>query len=638
MVDAVLSEDVDTLMFGSGLTLKNWSPEGVLKTKTATHVNVYDAAKTKAGKSGLDRDGMILVAIMSGGDYIPEGIPGCGPKTACEAARAGFGGELCELARKKDHAAIESWKTRLKHELRTNESKHFTYKRKALDLPEDFPRLDVLKYYVRPCVSPADKVEQLRTSLPWDQSFDVAALRRFTLEAFDWRYLSGAKHFVRGLAPALLVKELRLRAAMINNGEETDDVHETERQESALVRSLHTTRTHVSTDSTPEIRVGFVPLDLVGLDLDAEEPDPTEDEMAAACLDSDDEAGVIAADDEPPSSAIPAPSQDGHLSPRKRPRTASKPYDPSQVVKAWILEIFVKVGVPLKVQDWAESKKRPKGLPSKDAFDEIAATGINARQGRSKAQKLSEVRKKHCKSGGMAPGAIRDYARVTKPTSTIPGDVAKRDEIEETSQKRSAVEKISLTQLDPDEKAHIPRQAAISSSQHELPTRQSKGNDDESLVSWITSQQITTSPLPHKKIFRMPATATARDPPPSPSGSMPRTPSRQYKQVSIVDLLSSPAGAQVQTPKVRQMNLVTDLTKSPSKSPSKALSTTPHHERKKQSVIRLRESLAGSWALSSCEDVEQRSSVGSSATTPKPAKSKHHWMVSDVETLDLSNQ
>jgi len=33
---------------------------------------------------GLDRDGMVLIAMMSGGDYLPAGVPGCGPKIAAE--------------------------------------------------------------------------------------------------------------------------------------------------------------------------------------------------------------------------------------------------------------------------------------------------------------------------------------------------------------------------------------------------------------------------------------------------------------------------------------------------------------------------------------------------------------------------
>jgi Holliday junction resolvase YEN1 len=70
IVDAVLSEDVDTLMFGCGLTLRNWSSEGSRGNHPPTHVSMYDAKVTKEGKSGLDREGMILIAMMSGGDYI----------------------------------------------------------------------------------------------------------------------------------------------------------------------------------------------------------------------------------------------------------------------------------------------------------------------------------------------------------------------------------------------------------------------------------------------------------------------------------------------------------------------------------------------------------------------------------------
>src|ERR1700677_2418213 len=103
VVDAVLSEDVDTLMFGSGVTMRNWSSND--KGKTPTHINLYEAEKTKNGPSGLDREGMILVALMSGGDYVPEGVPGCGPKVACEAARAGFGAELCKI-RRTDKSAL----------------------------------------------------------------------------------------------------------------------------------------------------------------------------------------------------------------------------------------------------------------------------------------------------------------------------------------------------------------------------------------------------------------------------------------------------------------------------------------------------------------------------------------------------
>ena len=119
IVDAVLSEDVDTLMFGSTLCLRNWTAEGAKGNKSPTHVDVYRSARTKEA-SGLDSEGMILVALMSGGDYIQAGIDSCGIKTACQAARAGFGTELCSIGIGGEEA-LDTWRRRLQHEIRTNE-------------------------------------------------------------------------------------------------------------------------------------------------------------------------------------------------------------------------------------------------------------------------------------------------------------------------------------------------------------------------------------------------------------------------------------------------------------------------------------------------------------------------------------
>ena len=393
----MLSEDVDTLMFGSGVTLRNWSPEGSLKTRMFTHVNVYDARKTREGKSGLDRAGMILVALMSGGDYLPEGIPGCGPKTACEAARAGFGEELTKLGR-KDQAGLTAWKVRLCHELRTNESKLFKQKHRALIVPEDFPRTEVLKYYTQPVVSTDDKIEKLRETLTWDQDIEIEALRSFVGDAFDWVCVSGAKKFVRNLAPALLVRNLRLRAESEDGHH--DDPRDVAQQEATLVRNIHMRRQHVSTDKSNELRIGFVPLDLVPLDLSAEEPDP---ELPVEDSDSEDEALPAGDDDE---SVDPSPAPTG---PRKK-RTPPN-FDPTQMDKIWIMETFVKVGVPLKFQDWDGGSRNTKKSE--------AARGI-----RSTTEKKTTNKK--APEGGMPNGALDRFTRVTKPGVNIGGRKPKR--------------------------------------------------------------------------------------------------------------------------------------------------------------------------------------------------------------------
>ncbi|RAL67912.1 hypothetical protein DID88_008637 [Monilinia fructigena] len=227
IVDAVLSEDVDTLMFGSGLTFRSWSSENKSGAGTPTHVNAYDAKATKAGKSGLDREGMILVALMSGGDYKTEGIPGCGVKVACEAARAGFGKRLCQI-RREDAAAYNEWRADLAHELFTNESRFFKTKRRALQIPENFPDRKVLGYYTHPVVSSSAKVER------------------------D----SGIKLYGR-------------RGDRRNPGH--DDPMLTKLDEMKLVKAICGQRKHVTTDEIPELRVIYQPLEIVDIDLDEED-------------------------------------------------------------------------------------------------------------------------------------------------------------------------------------------------------------------------------------------------------------------------------------------------------------------------------------------------------------------------------
>lgn len=384
IVDAVLSEDVDTLMFGSGLTLRNWSSENK-SAHAPTHVNVYDAHKTKE-TAGLDREGMILVAMMSGGDYIPEGIPGCGPKTACQAAKAGFGHDLVGIA-KNDDTALEAWKDRLKHELCTNESKYFQKKSKALVIPDDFPRRDILRYYTHPCLSADERIEKLKKTLKWDQDIDFDALRIFTAEAFEWICVGGAKKFIRNLAPALLIRNLRLRG---ENGTAltNDDPDTTAKEEAKLIKNIDKRRNHVTTDGTSELKVAFIPHDLVPIDLSAEDPDP---ELPLDGLESEEEA--------------PADEDAGLGIPKKK--RAPPNYDPTIIDRIWVFETYLKVGVPLMIEDWEASFRDARQYEAMKA------------QRRLIVQAAKKSPKKAAK-GGMPKGALDRFAKHTKPGGRRP--------------------------------------------------------------------------------------------------------------------------------------------------------------------------------------------------------------------------
>ncbi|KAI9816073.1 MAG: hypothetical protein M1832_005156 [Thelocarpon impressellum] len=383
LVDAVLSEDVDTLMFGCGLTLRNWSSDGTKGTKSPTHVSVYDAEKTRAGKAGLDRAGMVLVAMMSGGDYVPAGVPGCGIKAACEAARAGFGKSLCELSR-ADAAGIKTWRETLSRELRTNESKFFRVKHKALQIPEDFPDKTVLGYYTHPAISSAEKVATLKSEIDWEGDVDVPALRGFVAEAFDWRYKSGARHFVRGLAPGLLVQRLRRRAEGHGPRFRAQEVLGVD--DTGLLTAISGKREHSSTDRMQEIRLSHIPLEIVGLDMDAEDSEDDFDEQRASA-EADESAG---SGNDDASEAPPSPSK----------KRQTKAYDPSTLDKAWVLDSFVRRGAPEIVRAWEESSRAPK----KPAARKAATKRVKPRE-------------------AMKKGAMSPFVRVTKPGISAARDI-----------------------------------------------------------------------------------------------------------------------------------------------------------------------------------------------------------------------
>ncbi|KAJ9640898.1 hypothetical protein H2199_005566 [Coniosporium tulheliwenetii] len=382
VVDAVLSEDVDTLMFGSGITLKSWSVEGKGKCRRMSTWN---------GARGSDE----------WGDYIPEGIPGCGPKLAIEAARAGFGKSLCDIRQgMKDE--LRAWRENLCHELKTNESKLFKQKKSKLVVPEDFPSSEVLGYYTHPAISSKEKVELLRAKLKWDQGIDYAALRTFTADAFEWLNLGGARKFIRNIAPAMLVRELRMRGERGDAG--SDDMEQIQEREGRLVAKIHGRRSHATTDSVPELRISFKPIDLVPIDLEAEPPDDIPEGVGE---DSEDEVASLENNgDAPP----------GTQAAKKRgPST----YDPTVSEKIWILETYVKVGVPLTVQDWEENFRSPKKL---------LAMRRAERPGASRATKG----KKKQAQDDTQTGAIMQYTRVTKPGSSSPRPPSRPPSSQET--------------------------------------------------------------------------------------------------------------------------------------------------------------------------------------------------------------
>lgn len=363
MVDAVLSEDVDTVMFGCTKSLRNWSSENGKSSSTPTHISVYDA---KQNGGTLDREAMILVALMSGGDYSPDGLPGCGIKVACEAARAGYGKTLCRL-KTTDEAGFQKWRDELSHDLKTNELRHFQTKHKALKIPSDWPDIEILRYYTHPVVSPISVIDALRPKLDTLEPVKLEHLREFTREEFGWDFRIGALKFIRVLTTALLLTKLQRE----------------EEGAQGLVKRISSRREHFSADGEPELRLSYVPSEVVPIDISQEVEENIPHTRDALAVNGDDEE--IAADVED--------------APSSQPRV----FDPTKPEAAWIAEEFATRTIPSVVTAWKQAeadkamKKASKKQPSKK------------KRGTSKVSG---------KDAGMVQGALDSHFKVTKSASS----------------------------------------------------------------------------------------------------------------------------------------------------------------------------------------------------------------------------
>jgi holliday junction resolvase YEN1 len=384
IVDAVMSNDVDALMFGSTITVMNFSKESSSGTNAATHVTYY-CTQEKHGLPAnvpLSRAGMILFAMLSGGDYLPSGVPKCGSKLAAGIAKAGFGDDLLEILGSNDAEAdlnLNDWRDRLQYELDENESGYFQRKHRAVRIPDAFPDRAILSYYANPVVSTNKEVEPLRQRLlnAWDHEIDALQIRAFAGDSFDWKYRSGAKKVIRQLAEPLVSYRLRLGRPVLAAQKHRSSIPNSE---VPVLQHVHRSRTHYSTDGASQLQFEIVPIDVVGLDLNAEEPNPSPQQEL-----TDTEEG------EALGSAVDQAVQE----PKARQPAKYNPYSPEKV---WIFEILAQIGIPDIIDKWRQGQNEKAAALKKFASK-------------------STTTKKKPIDPSMKPGGILRYATVVKPRS-----------------------------------------------------------------------------------------------------------------------------------------------------------------------------------------------------------------------------
>lgn len=397
-MDAVMSDDIDTLMFGSTFMIKNFSKESGTGTSAASHVTRYNMSnKFYASNVPFDRPGMILFAMLSGGDYLPSGVPKCGSKLAAEIAKAGFGEDLLDIIRSPSsdlNSKLNDWRERLQYELDENESGYFATKHKAVRIPSSFPDRAILEYYAEPSVSREHEMEVLRNRLrqAWDLDIDPLMIRSFAAEHLEWNYRSGARKIIKLLAEPLVSYRLRLKKPVsgLVNGTLAPNC------DTPWLQKIHRSRANFGTDGMVELQTDMLPVDVVGIDLLAEPPNPQhlpEDsglpqsvELAIEGEDDTEAAGQVALPQTPSKTRV------------------TKRFDPLGIEKVWVFETVARLGIPRVVEKWD---------------DEQAQKAASKAAPKKSTTRRTGPKKKGPIDPGMKRGSILKYGTLTKEKSEL---------------------------------------------------------------------------------------------------------------------------------------------------------------------------------------------------------------------------
>ncbi|KAF9446531.1 hypothetical protein P691DRAFT_708350 [Macrolepiota fuliginosa MF-IS2] len=402
VIDGILSDDVDNFLFGAMTVIRNQSnnlsgnkANPVLNSegrddKNHTRVfrfqDIHDHPDIQ-----LTRGGLILIGLMSGGDY-EGGLERCGVATAHALARCGFGDSLYEAAceRSRDGLALflDNWRQELRHELKTNSRGFMNRKSIALSksVPDTFPNIDVLLSYVQPVTSESLGHEGANPKITWSKEPNVAALAAACELFFEWGYKEAIiKRFRTVIWPGVMLRILRRAALEVDSfssipstphksrprAVEEDsygtpskmiakyfsairlDDHSSSDEESdeasRLIISISRERTHASTDGLPEYRLEVAPEQLVQMA-----------ESGLQGLRQPEGPGEWASDEEEEE----ADDEGG----RARKGEGKGPIDPTSHLRLWMPTCMVDIVEKKLVRDFKdtlERKKQKKRAPTK---------------------------------------------------------------------------------------------------------------------------------------------------------------------------------------------------------------------------------------------------------------------------------
>ncbi|KAF9046756.1 PIN domain-like protein [Panaeolus papilionaceus] len=191
VIDAVMTTDSDVLVFGANHII--WPISGMVRKVrgcSRDEFEIYTSERVQQ-LAYLSRAGLILFALLSGGDY-DDGIRQCGPKVALGLACSGYGDQLYAALgleeREFERFICTQWRESICDELRTNANGHLPSKQPhlAASLEESlaFPDRGLLQLYVSPVVS----ATMPSSTSHWDliREPSLVRIRNFCQQQLRW--------------------------------------------------------------------------------------------------------------------------------------------------------------------------------------------------------------------------------------------------------------------------------------------------------------------------------------------------------------------------------------------------------------------------------------------------------------------
>ncbi|TFK47260.1 hypothetical protein OE88DRAFT_832970 [Heliocybe sulcata] len=445
VIDAVLSDDVDNFLFGATMVIRN--PSATLSGNKAhpvknsagrddgNHSVIYtSSALLKHPDIGLTLGGLILIGLLSGGDYHQAGLASCGIKTAHALARCGFGDSLLEavsLPEEELDKFLEDWRQQIRHELKTNSRGFMARKSPSLakTLPDDFPNIEILMSYARPITSES---EGKRIRVDWTREPDLGKVAGLCELYFEWGVKDIIiKRFRTVLWPSAVLRILRravldkddnpssvpvtprkknkrttpigtpssmiakhFSSMVLNSPTRADDEDE---EEERLIIKIHSERRHPSTDGILEYRLEIAPAQLARLSAAGVKGIRPPESFASSQYSDDDEE-----EEE---------DEEGGAGGKKKKGGKKPPPDPESHLRVWMPASMVRMAEPALVEEYeAVLERKAAKKAGKGAKKSPTKAKDVAKKAKDVARKAKELAKpKTTKVAGAKKNMISLY-------------------------------------------------------------------------------------------------------------------------------------------------------------------------------------------------------------------------------------